>query len=69
MKVNKLKSYMAARGVTQKVLASVIDVNESTMTAYLHENDTRTMDIDQARAVCDFLKIESLEERADIFLS
>lgn len=57
-----LKEFRTKRGITQKAVAEYLGVSRQTYNRY--ENMQEKMTIEQAKAVCDFLRCDVL----DIFL-
>ena len=65
--VRKLKSEMAASGITQKKLAELLGISENTLSKCL--TGKRSFDTDEASAICELLGITDNNRKAEIFLA
>lgn len=67
MDINKLRSKISLRGITQAELARKIGISENTMSAKL--NNRGHFDTLQVASICEVLHINDDREKAEIFLS
>ena len=70
--IRKLRSWMALRGYDQKTLVAEIKarggkMSENTLSAKM--NGTSKFDCDDADIICEVLKVENGEDKAEIFLA
>ena len=67
MNRNLLRGAIAEAGLTQKTVSEATGISRSTLNSKI--NGHRAFDLDEARVLCEVLHIDSLEKRAEIFLS
>lgn len=67
MNRNLLRGAIAEAGLTQKTVSEVTGISLSSLNSKI--NGHRAFDLDEARVLCEALHIDSLEKRAEIFLS
>lgn len=66
MQANLLRAEIAYHGMSYKELAERANISTSAFSAKI--NGQRPFDVDEATRICDVLKIEEAEKRANIFL-
>lgn len=67
LKMNLLRGAMAEAEVTQSELARAIGITRETLSFKM--NGHRPFNTEEVKAICDFLSIEDMAKRAEIFLS
>ncbi len=66
MQANLLRAKMAEAGYSQRMLAKAMDISENTLSNKM--TGKCPFDVEEAIKICDVLKIESNEDKANIFL-
>lgn len=66
MKANLLRAEVAASGMTLQELAEKAKITRSAFSAKI--NGHRSFDVDEIIRICDVLKIEDNQRKAEIFL-
>lgn len=67
VQTNLLKGKIVASGIGRKELARMAHMSESTLSDKI--NGKRSFTVDEVEILCSVLKIESCEEKVEIFLA
>ena len=65
MRINKLKAVMAEKGVSQRALAQMTNMNRNTLAGKM--SGRRPFNIDEASLICKVLEITDPKEQVLIF--